>query len=58
MVKYKIVQEGQDFFIKEIQTEQIVMLLDSKKEAIQVASKLNLGAGFDGFTPRFFLTEE
>jgi len=57
MVKYKVVQEGQDFFIKEVQTDQLIMLLDSKKEAIQIVSKLNLGAGFDGFTPRFILTE-
>jgi hypothetical protein len=57
MVKYKVIQEGENFYIKEVQTDQLIMLLDSRKEAIQVASKLNLGGGFDGFTPRFILTE-
>jgi hypothetical protein len=57
MVKYKVIQEGKDFYIKEVQTDQLVMMLDSKEEAYKVTSRLNLGAGFDGFTPRFFLTE-
>jgi len=57
MVKYKIIQEGSDFYIKEVDTDQVVMLLDSRKEATKVVTRLNLGAGFDGFTPRFMITE-
>lgn len=57
MVKYKVIQEGKDFYIREVPTNQLIMVLDSKEEAYQVASKLNLGSGFDGFTPSFFLTE-
>ena len=57
MVKYKVIQEGQDFYIKEIKTDQLIMVLDSKEEAYRTASHLNLGGGFDGLTPRFFLTE-
>jgi hypothetical protein len=57
MVKYRVIQEGQDFYIKEIKTDQLIMVLDSKEEAYRAASHLNLGGGFDGLTPKFFLTE-
>jgi hypothetical protein len=56
-VNYKVIKEGTDFHIREISTGQLIMVLDSKEEAYKKAANLNLGGGFDGFTPKFLLEE-
>ncbi len=57
MVKYKVIKEGKDFHIKEVQSDQVVMVLTDKQEAYKAATDMNMGNGFEGFTPRFFLSE-
>lgn len=56
-INYKVVQEGKDFYIKEVQTDEIILILNDMNDAHETARKLNLGAGFDGYTPKFFLKE-
>lgn len=57
-INYKVIKEGKDFFIKETQTNEVVLILNDMRSAQEAARKLNLGAGFDGFTPKFMLKEE
>ena len=56
-VQYKVIEAGGDFYIKEVNTDQVVMVLDSRDAAYKKAANLNLGGGFDGFTPKFLLKE-
>lgn len=41
----------------ETQTEQVVKSFDSKDKAKKFLRHLNLGGGFDGWTPTFFLNK-
>ena len=43
------------FDIFETETGKVLLLDLKKKEANMVCRKLNLGGGFSGFTPDFFL---
>jgi hypothetical protein len=53
MVNYKIVKEDKVFNVVETATEQVIKVLDSKPEAIKLVQHLNMGGGFDGFTPTY-----
>jgi len=56
-VNYKVIQDGKDFYIKETQTNEVVLILNDMASAQTAALKLNMGAGFDGSTPKFMLKE-
>jgi hypothetical protein len=56
-INYKVIREGKDFYIKEVQTDEVILILNDMKSAQETARKLNMGAGFDGFTPKFILKE-
>lgn len=56
-LNYKVIKEGKDFHIKETSTNEVILILDSKEKAQKIATHLNMGGGFDGFTPKFFLNE-
>jgi len=53
MVNYKIVKEDKFFNVVEAATEQVIKQLDSRQEAIKLTQHLNMGGGFDGFTPSY-----
>lgn len=53
MINYKIVNRGDKFCILETQTDQIVKICDDKKVAKKYLKHLNLGGGFDGWSPSF-----
>lgn len=51
---YKVVERDQKFFIYEKKTNQFVWQSNVETEMYRMVRKLNLGAGFQGFTPSFF----
>jgi uncharacterized FlaG/YvyC family protein len=51
---YKIAREGNDYKIVESETGQVVRRTPSRKDAKMMCRSLNMGSGFDGFTPDFF----
>jgi len=57
-INYKVIREGKDFYIKEVQTDEIILILNDSTDAYNTCRKLNLGAGFDGVTPKFMLLRE
>lgn len=52
---YKIVEENNFFKVFEVPTDQVVKIFSDNKEARKFLRHLNLGGGFDGWTPTFFL---
>lgn len=52
---YKLVENNNSYSIFEISTDQIVKSFNDKKEAKKFLRHLNLGGGFDGWSPSFFL---
>ena len=52
---YKIVEENNAFNVFEVPTEQVIKTFSDNKEARKFLRHLNLGGGFDGWTPTFFL---
>jgi hypothetical protein len=54
-VNYKIIENDKKFDVFETQTDVVLKTFKSKSEAKELAKSLNLGSGFDGFTPSFFL---
>lgn len=52
---YKINPQGKTFQILEVATKQIVAKHKTQDLAKKHLRILNLGGGFDGFTPRFIL---
>lgn len=54
-VDYKIVESDGKFFVEERATEYIIKSFNSREEAKKYMKFLNLGGGFAGFTPAFFL---
>ena len=53
-MNYKIVPNGNVFDVLETATN-LVIYTSNHKEAKLFMRKLNLGGGFDGWTPTFFL---
>jgi hypothetical protein len=54
-LNYKIVNNDTMFDIFETQTEQNIKSFDDNTEARKFLRHLNLGGGFDGWSPNFFL---
>jgi hypothetical protein len=54
-LNYKLVDNNNVFDIFETQTEQIIKSFDDNTEARKFLRHLNLGGGFDGWTPSFFM---
>lgn len=53
---YKIIEDNGSFQVWEIATEQVIKTFTGdNKEARKFLRHLNLGGGFDGWTPSFFL---
>lgn len=59
MINYKIVEKEMNdrktYHIFEKQTENTICFFAKKKDAVEYCRFLNLGGGFDGFTPSFLL---
>lgn len=59
MINYKIVdlkeKRKKVFGVLEKETENIIKVFFDKDEAMALCRHLNLGGGFDGNTPAFFL---
>lgn len=53
-MNYRVV-EGSNFTVVETTTEQIINTFSTMKEAKNYMRYLNLGGGFDGWTPQFML---
>lgn len=51
---YKTIEVNGEFHVTESDTDLVMMKTKQKDEARKVARSLNLGAGFNGFTPTFF----
>lgn len=53
-VNYKVVKENSSYNIVETQTDQVVKTFNNQEDAKKLMKQLNLGGGFDGWTPTFF----
>lgn len=53
-MNYRVV-EGSNYTVVETTTEQIINTFSTMKEAKNYMRYLNLGGGFDGWTPQFML---
>lgn len=54
-MNYKIQEVNSVFEVFETQTEQVIKTFDTKEKARKFMKSLNLGNGFDGWTPSFFV---
>jgi hypothetical protein len=54
MMGYKMNEKDGLFEIVEKGSELVVAVRKGKEDATKLTRSLNLGAGFDGFTPTFF----
>ena len=54
-MNYKIKNNNNVFDVLETATNQIIASFPTQKEAKDLLRKLNLGGGFDGWTPTFIL---
>lgn len=54
-MNYKILENGYGYSVLETATEHIIYTFDNRSDAKKMMKHLNLGGGFDGFTPNFFL---
>lgn len=52
---YKIVEQKNSYGVYEIATEQIIKTFTDFSEARKFLRHLNLGGGFNGWSPSFFL---
>lgn len=53
--EYKILEEDNTYKVFEIATEQVIKSFSDKTEAKKFLRHLNLGGGFSGWTPTFFM---
>lgn len=53
-MNYRVI-EGNTYTVVETATEQIIRKFKTLKEAKSYMRSLNLGGGFDGWTPQFML---
>lgn len=57
-MNYEIIETGgknKTYQIKETETDHIVATFKKNVDAKKMAKHLNLGGGFDGWTPTFFV---
>lgn len=54
---YRVLKEDQDYAIIEKDTDLIVQRLKDQNDARDLCRSLNLGSGFNGFTPAFFVED-
>ena len=54
-MNYKIVQDSNGYNVLEVPTDQVVATYNYHSDAKKMMKHLNLGGGFDGATPNFFL---
>jgi hypothetical protein len=54
-MNYKVNHNGRIYEVIETKTELIIETYRSSKEARRVCRSLNLGCGFNGHTPKFFI---
>jgi len=54
-MNYKMKVDNGVHQVLETSTEQIIKTFDNKDSCRKFMRRLNLGSGFDGFTPSFFL---
>jgi REP element-mobilizing transposase RayT len=54
---YKIIENNGVYCVWEIPTEQTIKTFMDRKEAKKFLRHLNLGGGFSGWTPTFFMKE-
>lgn len=52
---YKLSEVGGSYVVEETQTGSIVYVSDDESNCRKMMKHLNLGGGFGGFTPKFFL---
>jgi hypothetical protein len=55
MMNYSIVNVDDMFAVKETATEQIIKTFKTKEKARKLMKHLNLGGGFDAWTPTFIV---
>lgn len=55
MINYRIIQNNKDISIFETRTETIIKTFKEYKKAKKFMKHLNLGGGFDGWSPTFIL---
>ena len=54
-MKNYLVKKNKKWYVLETQTDQVIQTFGSKAQAYRLARHLNLGGGFDGVTPKYFL---
>lgn len=54
-MNYKIVQDSNGYNVLETPTDQVIETFNNHSDAKRLMKHLNLGGGFDGATPNFFL---
>ena len=54
---YRVETEQGQYQIIEKDTDLVIRQVKEEKEARELCRSLNLGAGFNGFTPAFFIEE-
>jgi len=55
-MNYKVIDVSKnEFHVYETKTDQVIMKFNNKTEAREHCKHFNLGGGFDGLTPNFFL---
>lgn len=52
---YKMIEDINTFGVYEIATEQVIKTFKDKTEARKFLRHVNLGGGFNGWTPTFFM---
>lgn len=57
-MSYRVEQNGSFFCVIENETELVIRKCSKEKNARDTCRNLNLGAGFQGFTPSFFAKDE
>jgi hypothetical protein len=56
-MNYKVVKDNFGYNVLETGTDQIMKVCESQEEAKKLMKHLNLGGGFDGFTPSFIVSK-
>ena len=55
MTEYKVEKSGRTYLIRELKTGFAIVKYKSNESAYRMVKHLNLGGGFGGVTPEFFL---
>lgn len=56
-MNYKIVEKDNHYVVFETATEHEIATFNEKQKAKAFMRKLNMGSGFDGWTPHFVITK-